>query len=70
MSGNACEIDGKPCVQVQLADGKHGVVENFVYLGDCICPGGSCELATIKRFCSAWENLGNCYPCLLVELFI
>ena len=47
--GNARAIDGRPCVEVQLADGKLGVVDNFVYIGDCICPGGGCELATIKR---------------------
>ena len=27
-------IDGRPCVEVQLADGKLDVVDNFVYLGD------------------------------------
>ena len=25
----------------------------IAYLDDCICPGGGCELATIKRFRSA-----------------
>ena len=42
--GNARAIDGRPCVEVQLADRKLDVVNNFVYLGDCICPGGGCEL--------------------------
>ena len=37
--GNARAIDGKPCVEVQLADGKFDVVDNFVYHGDCIGPG-------------------------------
>ena len=51
---NARAIDGRPCVEIQLANGKLDVVDNFVYLGDCICPGGGCELATIKRCRSAW----------------
>ena len=55
--GNAWVIDGRPCVEVQLADGKLDVVDNFVYLGDCICRDGCCELATIKRCHSAWGNL-------------
>ena len=51
---NAQAIDGRPCVEVQLADGKFDVLDNFVYRGDCISPGGGCELATIKRYRSAW----------------
>ena len=35
----------------------HQAVDNFVYLGDCICRDGCCELATIKRCRSAWGNL-------------
>ena len=31
---SAQAIDGRPCVEVQLADGKLDVVDNFVYLGD------------------------------------
>ena len=46
---NAQAIDRRPCVEVQLADGKLDVVVNFNYLGDFICLGGGCELATIKR---------------------
>ena len=38
----------KPCAEVQL------VVGNFVYLADGICPDGGCDLAIIKRCCSAW----------------
>ena len=41
--GNAQAIDGRPWVKVQLADGKLNVVDTFVYLGDCICPGGGYE---------------------------
>ena len=41
--GNAQAIDGRPWVKVQLADGKLNVVDTFVQLGDCICPGGGYE---------------------------
>ena len=50
--GNAGAIDERPCIEVQLADNKPDEVENFVYLGDCNCPGGGCDLPTIKRCCS------------------
>ena len=63
-------IDGRPCLEVQLDDGKLDVVDNFVYLGDCICSGVGCELATIKRCRSAWANLENSYPSLLVKEFL
>ena len=47
---NAWAIDGRPCVE--LAHDKLDVVDNFVYHGDCICPGGGYELATInRRYC-------------------
>ena len=51
--GNARAIDGRPCVEVQLAYGNLDVVDNFVYLADCICSGGGYELATIKKCRSA-----------------
>ena len=47
--GNAWPIEGRPCVEVQLADDKLDVVDNFLYLSDCICPGEGCELATIAK---------------------
>ena len=34
--GNAQAIDGRSCAEVQLADGKLDVVDNFVYFGKCI----------------------------------
>ena len=40
------------------------VVDNFVYFGDCICPGGSCELATFKRCRSAWGKCKKLLPLL------
>ena len=52
------------CVEVQLADGKLDVVANFVYLSDCICPGGGCELATTKRCRSAWGKFRELLPLL------
>ena len=62
--GNARASDGRSCVEVQLAEGKFDVVDNFVYLGDCICPGRGCELATITRCCSAWGKLKELLPLL------
>ena len=46
--GNAQATEGRPCLEVQLADCKLDVVDNSVYFGDCICPGKGCELATVK----------------------
>ena len=57
--GNTRVIDGRHYVEVQLAYGKLDVLDNFVYLGDYTCPGGGCELATIKWCLSAWESLEN-----------
>ena len=68
--GSARLIDGRPFVEVQLADRKLDVVDKFVYLGDCIWPGRGCEFATIKRCRSEWENLENSYLCLLVKQFL
>ena len=48
--GNGGAIDGRPCVEVQLADGKLNVVDNFVYLGDRICPGGGYPCLLLKQF--------------------
>ena len=62
--GNAQAIYGRPCVEVQLSDGKLDVVDNSVYLGDCICPGGDCELATNKRCRSAWGKFRELLPLL------
>ena len=62
--GNTLAIDGRPCVEVQLGDGKLDVVDKFVYLGDCICPGGGCELSTIKTCCSAWGEFRELLPLL------
>ena len=60
---SAFEIDGKPCVEVQLADGKLvDVVENFVYVGDCVFPGVGCELTTIKRCRSVREKFRELLP--------
>ena len=68
--GNVRTTDGRPCVEVQLGDEKLDVVDNFVYLGGCICPGGCSELRTIKRCRSDGENLKNSYPCLFVKQFL
>ena len=60
--GNAQTTDGRPCVKLQLADGKLDVVDSFAYLGECICPGGGCELATIKRCCASWGKFRYLLP--------
>ena len=63
--GNVRAIDRRrPYVEVQLAAYKFDLVDNFVYLGDCICPGGGCELATIKRCHSAWGKFRELLPLL------
>ena len=62
--GNAQAIDGRSCVEAQLADGKLDVVDNFVYLGDYICLGGGFELATINRCHSAWGKFRELSPLL------
>ena len=68
--GNAWTIDGRPCVEVQLAGDKLDAVDNFVYLGDCICPGGGFELATIKRCCSACgEYLEKCCKAISLDIY-
>ena len=67
--GNAWVIGGRPCVAVQLAGGKLDVVDNFVYLGDCICPSEVCELATIKRCCSEWGKFRELLPLLTCKAF-
>ena len=54
--GKAWTVDGRPCAEFQLADEKLDVVDNFVYPGDCICPGGDRELVTIQRCHSARGN--------------
>ena len=54
---------------VQPADGKFDVVDNFFYLGDCICPGGRCELATIKRCHSTWGKFRELLPLITLYLY-
>ena len=66
--GNAWAIDGRPCAKVQLAEGKIGVVDNFVYPGDYTCPDGGCELATIKRCCSSWGKFRELLPLLTCKV--
>ena len=47
--GSAQPIDGRPCKHIMVDDHKLRVVESFCYLGDSICPGGSCETCIIHR---------------------
>ena len=39
-------------------------MESFCYLGDELCPGGSCELATIARTRAAWGKFCELLPLL------
>ena len=67
--GNARAIDRRLCVKDQFANGKLDLVDNFVHLGDCICPGGGCELATIKRCRSSWGKFREFLPLLTCNFF-
>ena len=51
-------------MEVQLADGKLDVVDNFAYLCDCICLGRGCDLASIKRCHSVWGKFRELLPLL------
>ena len=53
---------------VQLADGQLDVVDNFVNLGDCICPGEVCEVPTFKRCCSTWRTFRELLTLLTLYL--
>ena len=57
-------VDGRPVKQVSLVDSKLDVVESFRYLGDELCPGGGCELATIARSRVAWGKFSELLPLL------
>jgi len=57
-------VDGRPVKQVSLVDSKLDVVESFRYLGDELCPGGGCELATIARSRVAWGKFRELLPLL------
>ena len=62
-------IDGRPENHVTLEGSKLDVVESFCYLGDEICPGGGCELATIARTRAAWESLVNFFLFFLPQQY-
>ena len=52
--GNARKIDGRACVQVQLADDKLNLGGSFFYLAECICLGVGYELVAIEKCFSEW----------------
>ena len=62
--GLARPIDGRPVKHVMLDDHKLDVVDTFCYLGDTICPEGSCEASTIARVRSAWGKFRELLPLL------
>ena len=55
-------IDGRPENRINLKGSKVDVVESFCYLGDELCPGGGCELATIARTRAAWGKFHELLP--------
>ena len=57
-------VDGRHEKYVTLEGIQLDLVELFHYLGDKICPGGGCELATIARTRSAWGKLCELFPLL------
>ena len=52
-TGQARPIDGRLMTEVTVGREKLEVVPSFCYLGDWLFSGGSCELATIIRYCVA-----------------
>ena len=57
-------VDGRPPKHVTLEGIQLDEVESFCYLGDEICPGGGCELATIVRTRAAWGKFHELLPLL------
>ena len=57
-------IDGRHENHVTLEGSKLNVVESFRYLGNELCPGGGCELATIARSRAAWGKFCELLPLL------
>ena len=57
-------VDGRPEKHATLEGIQLDVVESFRYLGDEICPGGGCELATIARTRAAWGTFRELFPLL------
>lgn len=60
----ALPIDRRPCDNVVVGEQELGIVDSFCHLGDTICPGGGCELATITRTRNAWERFQEILPFL------
>ena len=52
--GHCRLTDGRPEKSAALNDVNLGIIESFRYLGDKICIGGGCKLATIVRTRAAW----------------
>ena len=57
-------IDGRPEKYVMLEVSKFDIVEFFGYVGDKLCPGGGCILATISRTRVALGNFCELLPLL------
>ena len=57
-------IDERPENHVSLEGSKLDGVESSRYLGDELCPGGGCELATISRTRAAWRKFRELFRLL------
>ena len=57
-------VDDRPEKHLTLEGIQLDTVEPFCYLGDKICPGGGCELATIARTRAAWGKFCELLPLL------
>ena len=62
--GLARPIVGKPHNHVAIGTNELDTVDSFCYLGDNLCAGGGCELATITRTRSAWKKYREILPLL------
>lgn len=54
-------IDGRPGKSAALNYVNLAIIESFRYLGDKICIGGGCKLATIVRTREAWCCWASCW---------
>ena len=53
-------MDGRPEKHETLEGIQLDVVDSLCYLGDQMCLGDGCELATIAQTRAAWESFVNC----------
>ena len=61
---HARPIDNRPVTQVDVDEMQLDVESNFCYLGDILCAGGGCKLATVTRYSTAWGKFKKFLPSL------